>query len=64
MVSAIIAMAHKLGLSVTAEGIETAEQLAYIKKLHCDYLQGFYFSRPVAPEILNNFLLKPIKRRN
>lgn len=47
LVSAIIAMAHKLGLTVTAEGIETIEQFNYVQSIHCDYLQGFYFGKPV-----------------
>lgn len=47
IVNAIIDLAHGLGLSVTAEGIETAEQLAILKELKCDRLQGFLFGRPV-----------------
>lgn len=45
--SAIIAMSHSLGLKVVAEGVETAEQLAVLRRLQCDEMQGFYFSRPV-----------------
>ncbi|HSO90882.1 MAG TPA: EAL domain-containing protein, partial [Arthrobacter sp.] len=44
----MIAMAHGLGLSVTAEGVETAAQVHYLMKLDCDSLQGFLFSRPTA----------------
>ena len=43
--AAIIAMSHKLGLSVVAEGVETAEQLAFITKNHCDIAQGYYFGK-------------------
>ena len=43
--AAIIAMSHKLGLSVVAEGVETAEQLAFITTNHCDIAQGFYFGK-------------------
>lgn len=46
IVNAIIDLAHGLGLMVTAEGIETAEQLAILKELKCDRLQGYYFGRP------------------
>lgn len=44
---AIIVMAHKLGLKVIAEGIETDEQYQLLKKAGCDYGQGFLFSKPV-----------------
>jgi EAL domain-containing protein (putative c-di-GMP-specific phosphodiesterase class I) len=45
---AIIAMAHKLGLKVIAEGVETAEQLAFLREHGCEELQGYYFSTPVS----------------
>ena len=48
--SAIIAMAHSLGLKVVAEGVETAEQLAVLRRLRCDEMQGYYFSRPVPAD--------------
>jgi EAL domain-containing protein (putative c-di-GMP-specific phosphodiesterase class I) len=43
---AIIVMAHKLGLKVIAEGIETAQQKSLLIKMGCDYGQGYLFSRP------------------
>jgi diguanylate cyclase (GGDEF)-like protein/PAS domain S-box-containing protein len=46
ILSSMINMAHNLGLLVTAEGIETPEQAAYLMELNCDSLQGFYFSHP------------------
>jgi len=46
--TAIIAMAHKLDVHVVAEGVETAEQLTFLRAHGCDALQGFYFSRPVS----------------
>jgi EAL domain-containing protein (putative c-di-GMP-specific phosphodiesterase class I) len=47
LVTATIAMAHELGLTVTAEGIETAEQLAILNSKHCDYLQGYLLAKPM-----------------
>ena len=48
IVASIIALAHNLKLDVIAEGVETAEQLAYLRRHGCDEMQGFYFSRPLA----------------
>jgi diguanylate cyclase (GGDEF)-like protein len=50
IVRAILAFAEALNLNVTAEGIETSEQCAYLKALGCQYGQGFYFSKPIPPE--------------
>ena len=44
---AIIRMAHSLKLEVIAEGVETAAQLAYLRRHHCDLIQGYYFSPPL-----------------
>lgn len=54
--SAMITMAHRLGLKVVAEGVETAAQLAHLRAQHCDYAQGYLFSRPVAPAELESRL--------
>ena len=43
----IIRMAHSLKLSVIAEGVETAAQAEYLRRHHCDQIQGYYFSRPL-----------------
>ena len=52
LVAAIIRMGHALGLSVTAEGVETAAQLAHLQQQRCDRAQGSYFSRPIpGPEL-------------
>ena len=56
IVTAIIAMAHGLGLEVIAEGVETAEQLAFLKLLGCDKAQGYYFSKPVPAQDFANLL--------
>ena len=49
-------MAQALGLSVTAEGVETAEQLAQLQLLECDTAQGFLFARPEPPEVIELML--------
>jgi diguanylate cyclase (GGDEF)-like protein len=50
VVNAIVTLAHGLGMQVVAEGIETAEQMEELRKLNCDYAQGFYFSRGIDVE--------------
>jgi len=50
IVQAIIALARSLGLSTIAEGVETEAQLGYLRVLHCNELQGFFFSRAVPPD--------------
>ena len=56
IVIAIIAMAHCLGLSVVAEGVETQAQHAFLKSQSCDELQGFLFARPMPVEAFGKML--------
>jgi EAL domain-containing protein (putative c-di-GMP-specific phosphodiesterase class I) len=49
IVQAIVSLAHSLGLGVTAEGVETVEQLERLRELTCEHAQGFYFSEPLDP---------------
>ncbi|MEE9423331.1 MAG: EAL domain-containing protein [Gammaproteobacteria bacterium] len=59
IVAAIIAMAHKLGMNVLAEGVETVPQLELLRKLKCDEIQGYLFSMPVPAEEFELLLSKP-----
>jgi len=50
IVAAVIGMARNLRLRIVAEGVETLEQLEFLRAHQCDEAQGFYFSRPVPSE--------------
>ena len=54
IITAIIAMATSLGYRVTAEGVETSEQLAFLRRQGCHELQGYYLSRPLEAEQLES----------
>ncbi len=56
IVTAVIGMAQSLKLRIVAEGVETLEQLEFLRALHCDDAQGYYFSRPVPPEQFEKLL--------
>jgi len=58
IVETIIVMAHKLGLKVIAEGIETPAQITILAGAGCDYGQGFFFSAPLPAEKMEEFLLR------
>jgi len=53
---AIVDLAHSLKLNVVAEGVETREQLDFLSAISCNEAQGYYFSRPLAPDALEKFL--------
>ncbi|HEX9992592.1 MAG TPA: PAS domain S-box protein [Acidimicrobiales bacterium] len=56
IVTAVITLAHTLGLSAVAEGVETPGQLAELRHLHCDYAQGFHLARPVPAAAVDELL--------
>jgi diguanylate cyclase (GGDEF)-like protein/PAS domain S-box-containing protein len=56
IVSAIIHMARSLGLRTIAEGVETAAQMAYLRQQGCDEMQGYWLSRPLAPDRFADFV--------
>ncbi len=61
LITSIISLAHGLGLEVVAEGVEETEQREFLTGLGCEFLQGYYFSRPVpeseVPDILSSGLV-------
>ena len=60
IVGAVIAMARGLGLKITAEGVETPEQMSFLKFHGCDQIQGFLFSRAVPPKEFADMLKQKI----
>lgn len=56
IVRAIISLAHTLGLSVIAEGVENVDQEKFLKKAHCNFAQGFYFYPPMTFESFVHFI--------
>jgi EAL domain-containing protein (putative c-di-GMP-specific phosphodiesterase class I) len=65
--AAIISLGQKLNLRVIAEGVENEAQIAFLRKNHCDELQGFHFSRPAPAEeaaaLLDKRLLTPARAK-
>jgi len=62
LVRAIIAMAHGLRLEVVAEGVETAEQWEFLRSLDCDFVQGYYFGKPMPKAEFDTYLAAQIDR--
>jgi diguanylate cyclase (GGDEF)-like protein/PAS domain S-box-containing protein len=56
IVTSIVGLAHTFGLTAIAEGVETSGQLETVRALGCDEAQGYYWSRPVAPELVPSLL--------
>jgi predicted signal transduction protein with EAL and GGDEF domain/FixJ family two-component response regulator len=59
IVRAVLAMAHSLGMEVTAEGVETEDQAALLESMACDAQQGFYYSKPVPAADIPSLLVSP-----
>jgi EAL domain-containing protein (putative c-di-GMP-specific phosphodiesterase class I) len=60
IVSTIITLAHKMGLKVTAEGVETKEQKDYLRKEGCDYMQGYLLGKPVPATEFESLYLSTV----
>jgi len=63
VVTAIIALARSLGLRVIAEGVETLRQMEVLHRLGCSVMQGFLFSKPLAPDDLERWLAQTVLPR-
>ena len=59
LVTAVITLAHNLRLKVVAEGVETDEQLKFLRQLHCDEWQGYLYSKPLAVGAFERLLSAP-----
>ena len=59
IVTAVIQLAHNLGLSVTIEGVETDAQLAFVRTREADYVQGHYLARPMSAAAMTGWLQTP-----
>lgn len=58
IVHSIIGMAHEIGIKTVAEGVETEEQVSFLRQSGCDYIQGYYYSKPLPEEEFVKFLEK------
>lgn len=56
MLRFLIDMAHEMGIHIVAEGVETEVQADFLKKSHCDYIQGYYYYRPIPQEEFRKLL--------
>ncbi len=63
IVKAIIGLAHTLGLKVIAEGVEEEYQVEFLRANNCDILQGYYYSRPVAVDVVTELLIENTKQQ-
>ena len=50
IIASTINLAHLIGAKVTAEGVETEKQLNFLRSVDCDYIQGYYFYKPLSEE--------------
>ncbi|MHB1205754.1 MAG: EAL domain-containing protein, partial [Rhodospirillaceae bacterium] len=62
LADSIIKMARRLGIKVVAEGVEEEKQLTFLKKRGCDFVQGYYFSKPLVREEIHAFIARSQSR--
>ena len=56
IVESVISLAHKLNLQVVAEGVEVEKQVELLRKMSCDMIQGYYYSKPLSADEIEEFL--------
>ena len=56
ILKSVITMADSLGMDVITEGVETEEQIEFLRDYGCDFIQGFYFSKPLPQEEFERLL--------
>ncbi len=61
LTAGIIALAHRLRMTVVAEGVETIEQLGFLRANGCNQIQGFYLSKPIAADEMSRFLERDVR---
>jgi EAL domain-containing protein (putative c-di-GMP-specific phosphodiesterase class I) len=60
IIRAMIALSKTLSLTIVAEGVETEDQMNFLKEHACDEMQGYYFSKPIVPEEFADLLRKHV----
>ena len=63
IVGQIVALGHSFGLEVVAEGVESAEIVAKLSDIGCDYAQGFHYTKPLPPQDLNAWVQEWRRKR-
>lgn len=63
IVASLIDLSHKLGIKVVAEGVEEKHQLSHLMNINCDYVQGYYYAKPMPVEEFERFVANRFKRK-
>lgn len=64
IVKATIDLAHNLGFNIVAEGVETQQQVEQLNQWNCEFAQGYYYSKPLTPEVAWQFLCRNLASAN
>ena len=64
MISAMISLAHALNLQVVAEGVEEEAELNVLREHGCEYVQGYYFSKPLSVEDFTNLIVNTVTNKS